>query len=72
LIAKLTRAGCGALLLATSVPASLAQGFPLQERASFALAAASAATPGQTVRLSATITIESGWHTNSHRPTYDI
>ena len=64
-------AAFGALLLAAALPAAFGQGPPRLERATFELSSPAPAEPGATARLSGRVTIESGWHTNSNRPSYD-
>ncbi len=60
----------GALLAASSVPAEAA--IPRPEKAKLALQAEHAAVAaGETARISALVSIEAGWHVNSHTPTFD-
>lgn len=61
-----------ALLSLVLVPALGAQGILRPEKAAVDLLAdRTAYQPGDTVRLATLMTIEEGWHTNSHEPTYD-
>ncbi len=59
------------MLLAAGAAAAAAQGLPRQERASFALRATGQTAPGSTARLAGVVTIEPGWHVNSHQPTFE-
>src|SRR6202158_3069862 len=59
-----------ALLAAASLPAGAE--IPLPEKAKLALQTdRSVRAPGETARVSALVAIESGWHVNSHTPTFD-
>jgi suppressor for copper-sensitivity B len=59
-----------ALLAAASVPAGAA--IPRPEKAKLALQSDHpAVAAGETARISALVAIESGWHVNSHTPTFD-
>jgi thiol:disulfide interchange protein len=59
-----------ALLAAASAPAGAA--IPRPEKAKLALQAEHAAVAaGETARISALVSIEAGWHVNSHTPTFD-
>jgi thiol:disulfide interchange protein len=59
-----------ALLAAASAPAGAA--IPRPEKAKLALQAEHpAVAAGDTARISALVAIESGWHVNSHTPTFD-
>jgi len=59
-----------ALLAAASAPAGAA--IPRPEKAKLALQAEHpAVAAGDTARISALVSIESGWHVNSHTPTFD-
>ena len=61
------------LLLFAATGAATGQGTPAEaEKASFELLAERTAfAPGTTGRLAAVMSIEEGWHTNSHEPTFD-
>jgi suppressor for copper-sensitivity B len=71
LIRSARRAAAGALLVLVATAFASAQGLPRQERAHFALRAGGPAPPGGTARVDAVVTIDSGWHVNSHQPTYE-
>jgi thiol:disulfide interchange protein len=59
-----------ALLAAASAPAGAA--IPRPEKAKLALQAEHpAVAAGETARISALVSIEAGWHVNSHTPTFD-
>ena len=59
-----------ALLAAAAVPVGAA--IPRPEKAKLALQAEHATVAaGETARISALVSIESGWHVNSHTPTFD-
>jgi thiol:disulfide interchange protein len=59
-----------ALLAVASTPAGA--GIPRPEKAKLALQAEHAAVAaGETARISALVSIEAGWHVNSHTPTFD-
>jgi len=59
-----------ALLAAASSPVGAA--IPRPEKAKLALQAEHAAVAaGETARISALVSIETGWHVNSHTPTFD-
>jgi thiol:disulfide interchange protein len=59
-----------ALLAAASAPAGAA--IPRPEKAKLALQAEHpAVAAGETARISALVSIEAGWHINSHTPTFD-
>src|SRR5579864_1882484 len=59
-----------ALLAAAAVPAGA--GIPRPEKAKLALQAEHpAVAAGETARISALVSIETGWHVNSHTPTFD-
>jgi len=59
-----------ALLAAASAPAGAA--IPRPEKAKLALQAEHpAVAAGDTARISALVSIEAGWHVNSHTPTFD-
>lgn len=59
-----------ALLAAAAAPAGA--GIPRPEKAKLALQAEHAAVAaGETARISALVSIEAGWHVNSHTPTFD-
>ena len=65
------RAAAGALLILVATAFASAQGLPRQERAHFALRADGTVPSGGTARVDAVVTIDSGWHVNSHEPTYE-
>ena len=59
-------------LLAAAAPRDAAAAMPRAEKAKLALQADQAAyAAGATVNLSALVAIDSGWHVNSHTPTFD-
>jgi suppressor for copper-sensitivity B len=59
-----------ALLAAAALPA--VAGIPRPEKAKLALQAEHpAVAAGETARISALVSIEAGWHVNSHTPTFD-
>jgi thiol:disulfide interchange protein len=61
-----------ALLLAAATPAPAAAAIPRPEKAKLALQSDHTTyDPGATVRISALVAIEAGWHVNSHTPTFD-
>jgi suppressor for copper-sensitivity B len=62
-----------ALLVALApAPGSPAQDLFLKKASLQLEADPPAPSPGGRARLTAVVTIEPGWHTNSHRPTYDL
>ncbi len=68
--AGIALAAAAALLAAASAPAGAA--IPRPEKAKLALQAEHpAVAAGDTARISALVSIESGWHVNSHTPTFD-
>jgi suppressor for copper-sensitivity B len=59
-----------AVLVAALAPA--ASGFEVEERGRLEAGLdRTAYAPGETARLAAVLTLEEGWHTNAHVPTYD-
>jgi len=60
------------LLLAAAAAVPMGAAVPREERAAFRLEATRTANAaGETARLLAVVTIQSGWHVNSHQPTFD-
>src|SRR5436305_10724190 len=60
-------------LLGALLPAVAAAAPPRPEKAKITavLADRTAYEPGATARVAARVTIDSGWHVNSHQPTFD-
>ena len=59
-----------ALVLLSAVATS-GQGFLVKKATVNVAAERTAYAPGETARLGIWMTIEEGWHTNSHQPTFD-
>ncbi|HEY6320103.1 MAG TPA: thioredoxin family protein [Thermoanaerobaculia bacterium] len=72
LLAGAARIALAAATLLTMASAPAGAGIPRPEKAKLALQAEHAAVAaGETARISALVSIEAGWHVNSHTPTFD-
>lgn len=61
----------GIFVLALASGALQGQGFRVEKATVHAVPEKTAFAPGEVARIGVVMTIESGWHTNSHEPTFD-